>query len=71
MFREVSALPVILMSIFSLSLGDTFDTIGTFIGTGKRTGIFDNEEEKQLAQEGKFKSRLDRALLADSVATSL
>ncbi len=71
LFHNFSALPVILMSIFSLSLGDTFDTIWTFIGTGKRTGIFDNDEEKKLTQEGNFKSRLDRALFADSVATSI
>ena len=28
------------MTIFAFSLSDTFDTIGTFIGTGRRSGIF-------------------------------
>ncbi len=32
------------MTIFAFSLSDTFDTIGTFIGTGRRTGIFTDEE---------------------------
>ena len=27
------------MTIIAFSLSDTFDTIGTFIGTGRRTGF--------------------------------
>ncbi len=71
LFNDVSKLPLILMTIFAFSLSDTFDTIGTFIGTGRRSGIFDEADEKAL-QEGKgFKSKMDKALFADSVATSI
>jgi AGZA family xanthine/uracil permease-like MFS transporter len=37
LFSNRTALPIIIMTIFSLCLSDTFDTIGTFIGTGTRS----------------------------------
>lgn len=61
----------ILASIFAFSLSDTFDTIGTFIGTGRRTGIFSLEDEKSLETGSGFSSKMDRALFADSIATSI
>ncbi len=71
LFSDASRIPLVLMTIFAFSLSDTFDTLGTFIGTGKRTGIFDAADEKAL-QDGKgFKSKMDKALFADSVATSI
>ncbi|MDR3191108.1 MAG: NCS2 family permease [Lactobacillaceae bacterium] len=62
----------VLMTIFAFSLADTFDTIGTFIGTGKKSGIFTAEDEAAItdSQFG-FKTKMDRALLADAVATSI
>ena len=63
-------LPVILV-IFSFSLSDTFDTVGTFIGTGRKSGIFDEADEKALEQSSGFKSKMDKALFADSIATSV
>ncbi|BCJ96685.1 guanine permease [Anaerocolumna cellulosilytica] len=69
--NDPSKIPQILMTIFAFSLSDTFDTLGTFIGTGKRTGIFDEEDEKALQDGTGFKSKMDRALFADSVATSI
>lgn len=60
-----------LSTIFVLSLSDTFDTIGTFIGTGRSTGIFTEEEEKTMMEESGFSTRLDKALFADSIATSI
>jgi len=59
------------MTIFAFSLSDTFDTLGTFIGTGKRTGIFDAADEKALQEGTGFKSKMDKALFADSIATSI
>ena len=59
------------MTIFAFSLSDTFDTLGTFIGTGKRTGIFDAADEKALQEGSGFKSKMDKALFADSIATSI
>ena len=44
LFSDMSKLPIILLTIFAFSMSDTFDTIGTFIGTGRRTGIFSAED---------------------------
>jgi len=63
-------LPVILI-IFAFSLSDTFDTVGTFIGTGRKSGIFDEADVKALSESSGFKSKMDKALFADSVATSI
>jgi len=71
LFSDVSKLPQVLMTIFAFSLSDTFDTIGTFIGTGRRSGIFDEEDEKALESGSGFKSKMDKALFADSIATSI
>ncbi|MGN6715184.1 NCS2 family permease [Anaerocolumna jejuensis] len=71
LFKDISRLPLVLMTIFAFSLSDTFDTIGTFVGTGKRSGIFDAEDEKALQEGNGFKSKMDKALFADSIATSI
>lgn len=71
LFSDITKLPQVLMTIFAFSLSDTFDTIGTFIGTGRRTGIFDEEDEKALESGSGFKSKMDKALFADSIATSI
>ncbi len=70
-FNEPAKIPLILMTIFAFSLSDTFDTIGTFIGTGRRSGIFDANDEKALETGSGFASKMDKALFADSVATSV
>jgi AGZA family xanthine/uracil permease-like MFS transporter len=70
-FDDASKIPLILMTIFAFSLSDTFDTIGTFIGTGRRSGIFDEADEKALQDGAGFKSKMDKALFADSIATSI
>ncbi|HCA28791.1 MAG TPA: guanine permease [Ruminococcaceae bacterium] len=71
LFSDISKLPLVLMTIFAFSLSDTFDTIGTFIGTGRKTGIFDEEDQKALESSSGFKSKMDKALFADSIATSI
>ncbi len=71
LFRDPARLPLVLITIFSFSITDTFDTIGTFIGTGRRTGIFSEEEERNAENSSGFKTRLDRALFADATATSI
>ena len=70
-FDDPSKIPQILMTIFAFSLSDTFDTIGTFIGTGRRSGIFDEADERALEEGKGFKSKMDKALFADSIATSI
>lgn len=57
--------------IFAFSLTDTFDTIGTFIGTGRRTGIFTAEDEASLENGKGFSSKMDKAMFADAIATSV
>lgn len=71
LFKDASQIPLVLMTIFAFSLSDTFDTIGTFIGTGRRSGIFDEADEKALEEGKGFKSKMDRALFSDSIATSI
>lgn len=71
LFSDVSTLPLVLVTIFSFSLSDTFDTIGTFIGTGRRSGIFSEEDEKSMETTAGFKSKMDKALFADATATSI
>lgn len=71
LFSDVSKLPVIILAIFAFSLTDTFDTVGTFIGTGRRSGIFTDEDIAALETSKGFKTKMDKALFADSIATSI
>jgi AGZA family xanthine/uracil permease-like MFS transporter len=71
LFADVSKLPIALFAIFAFSLTDTFDTIGTFIGTGRASGIFSDEDLTALETSEGFKSKMDKALFADSIATSI
>ena len=71
LFTDMSKLPLVLITIFSFSISDTFDTIGTFIGTGRRSGIFSEEDEKAMESSSGFKSKMDKALFADATATSI
>lgn len=69
LFADHSKIILALTAIIGFVLTDIFDAIGTFIGTGKRTGIFDDEDEKLMLTGKGVKSRLDRALFADLTAT--
>ncbi|WP_426348563.1 NCS2 family permease [Alloiococcus sp. CFN-8] len=71
LFADPAKLPLVLITIFSFSLSDTFDTIGTFIGTGRASGIFSEEDEKAMETGTGFNSKMDKALFADSIATSI
>ena len=71
LFGDVSRLPLVLMTIFAFSLSDVFDTIGTFIGTGRKTGIFSQEDELALDNSTGIKTKMDKALFADAIATSV
>ena len=54
---------VIFITLFTLVISDLFDTIGTFIGTGKKSGIF------KIDKEGNMPKNLERALACDSATT--
>ncbi|OTA26249.1 guanine permease [Alloscardovia macacae] len=71
LFSNASRLPLVLVTIFAFSLSDTFDTIGTFIGTGRRAGIFSEQDEKEMEEGHGFSSKMDKALFADATATSI
>lgn len=71
LFSDSSKIPQVIMTIIAFSLSDTFDTIGTFIGTGRRTGIFSKEDEEALEDGKGFKTKMDKALFADAIATSV
>lgn len=71
LFADASKIPLVLMTIFAFSLSDTFDTLGTFIGTGRRSGIFSVEDERTMESSTGFKSKMDKALFADAIATSI
>ena len=71
LFADASAIFRVLALILAFSLADTFDTIGTFLGTGRKTGIFDAKDEESLEKGKGFSSKLDRALFADATATSV
>lgn len=71
LFSDPKTIPVVLITILAFTLSDTFDTIGTFIGTGRKSGIFDNKDEAELFAGKGFKSKMDKALFADATATSI
>ncbi|WP_204487340.1 NCS2 family permease [Caldicoprobacter guelmensis] len=71
LFADASKIPLVLMTIFAFSLADTFDTIGTFIGTGRQSGIFSAEDIRLMETSSGFKSKMDKALFADAIATSI
>lgn len=71
LFSDSSRLLLVIMTIFAFSLSDTFDTLGTFIGTGRKSGIFSEEDMHQMEVGNGFASKMDKALFADSIATSI
>ena len=71
LFSDGAKIPLALVTIFAFSLSDTFDTIGTFIGTGRKSGIFSAADEKAMETGTGFKSKMDKALFADAIATSV
>jgi AGZA family xanthine/uracil permease-like MFS transporter len=71
LFSDPARIPLVILTIFAFSLSDTFDTIGTFIGTGRATGIFTDADIKAMDSSSGFNSKMDKALFADSMATSI
>ncbi len=64
LFTAKSGIVVAIMTIFTLCISDLFDTIGTFIGTGKKSGIF------KIDENGNMSKNLERAMISDSLATT-
>ncbi|SJZ52490.1 putative MFS transporter, AGZA family, xanthine/uracil permease [Pilibacter termitis] len=68
LFSDTSKIPQTLMTILAFALTNTFDAIGTLIGTGRKSGLFSDEDESSV---GGFKTKMDRALIADFTATTI
>lgn len=71
LFSDPARLPLVIMTIFAFSLSDVFDTIGTFIGTGRSSGIFSEADIQNMSKAGMMNTKLDKALFGDVVGTSL
>ena len=71
LFNDPSKIFIVFTTVFAFSLSDTFDTIGTFLGTGRKAGIFDDNDEKLFENGNNFSSKSERALFADATATSI
>ncbi|RSX55018.1 guanine permease [Bifidobacterium dolichotidis] len=71
LFSNPARLPLVLVTIFAFSMSDLFDTLGTFVGTGRRTGIFTQSDEDSVENGTGFNTKMDKALFADSIATSV
>lgn len=56
---------MMLMTIFTVTLSDLFDTLGIFIGTGKKAGIF------KIDKDGEIPHNLEKAMIADSTGTMI
>jgi AGZA family xanthine/uracil permease-like MFS transporter len=69
LFTSLDKTLLALTAVIAFILTDIFDALGTFIGTGRRSGIFDANDEKLMLEGKGLKSRLDRALFADLSAT--
>ena len=63
LFSLKSSLVIVIMTIFTLCISDLFDTIGIFIGTGKKSGIFKIDEKGNMSQ------KLEKAVLCDTFGT--
>lgn len=70
LFSDTSKIPQVLMTILAFSLSDIFDTIGTFIGADRKAGIFSAEEIAGGTQSKGLKTKMDRALFSDAIATT-
>lgn len=71
LFSDIKNIIPTLIGILSFSLSDIFDTIGTFIGTGKASGIFTNFDLEDMKSGSGFDSKMDKALFADAIATPI
>jgi AGZA family xanthine/uracil permease-like MFS transporter len=70
LLADSSRYPLILVTVFAFTLTDIFDTIGTFIGTGRKTGIFTLEDEQSMDKGVGLHTKMEKALFADAFATA-
>ena len=63
LFSVKSGIMVVLMTMFTMCISDLFDSVGVFIGTGKKAGLF------KIDKNGNLPKNLERAMIADSCGT--
>ena len=63
LFTTGGAVITVLMTIFSLCISDLFDSVGIFVGTGKKSGLF------KIDKEGNLPKKLEKAMITDSSGT--
>ncbi len=63
LFTAKTSILIVIMTIFTLCISDLFDSIGIFIGTGKKAGIFKQTKDNKLPK------KLEKALVANSIGT--
>lgn len=71
LFTDTHHILLSIMTIFAFSFSDIFDTLGTFIGTGRRTGIFTSDDMQAMEHGHGFSSKMDKALFSDAIATGV
>ncbi|MDR3195945.1 MAG: NCS2 family permease [Endomicrobium sp.] len=71
LFSDWNKIILTVVATLALLLSVTFDAIGTFIGTGRVSGIFDTEEEKSLANKKGISSKFEKALFSDGIAAAV
>jgi AGZA family xanthine/uracil permease-like MFS transporter len=70
LFSDWNKIILTITAILALLLSVTFDAIGTFIGAGRISGIFDTEQEKSLANKKGINSKFEKALFSDGIAAA-
>ncbi|WP_225743397.1 NCS2 family permease [Marinilactibacillus sp. Marseille-P9653] len=70
LLADPSRYALVFITVFAFTLTDIFDTIGTFIGTGRKTGIFTLDDEKAMDEGKGINTKLEKALFADAIATT-
>ncbi|HJK18519.1 MAG TPA: NCS2 family permease [Methanocorpusculum sp.] len=71
LFSDPMQLPLVLVTILAFGLCDMFDTIGTLVGTGRRSGIFSDEDMRMMAENRGMKSKIERSMFSDAIATMI
>lgn len=70
LLADPSRYALVFITVFAFTLTDIFDTIGTFIGTGRKTGIFTLDDEKAMDEGKGINTKMEKALFADAIATT-
>lgn len=72
-FDQPGRIILTITAVLAVFLSATFDAIGTFIGAGRVSGIFDEKDNADLADSKNrgFGSKFEKALFCDGIASSV